>query len=114
MQAEQVAHGSAIPGPAPVELTVPAARPIGKRLLATMGWREGQGIGPRVRSRKSRRQQLALPAEVLGSLPEQFREVRKLRKIFAKCSIFPGHSRLDRVARRAERRRLHQRIRLMR
>lgn len=37
----------AIPGPMPMDLFVSKAEPIGKRLLRLMGWREGQGIGPR-------------------------------------------------------------------
>jgi hypothetical protein len=31
----------------PAELLVPAADPIGVRLLRLMGWRDGQGVGPR-------------------------------------------------------------------
>ena len=36
-----------IPGPAPDELVTPSCEPVGKRLLKLMGWREGQGVGPR-------------------------------------------------------------------
>ncbi|CAM9131081.1 unnamed protein product [Ectocarpus sp. 13 AM-2016] len=71
--AEMEAAGGAIPGPAPSELIVPVGDPMGKKLLRTMGWREGQGVGNRVR-RKRRR---PAPAEADDSaedeLPEQAR-----------------------------------------
>lgn len=57
--AEREAAGGAIPGPAPSELIMPVGDPMGKKLLRTMGWREGQGVGSRVR-RKRRR---PVPAE---------------------------------------------------
>lgn len=50
--AEKESAGSAIPGPAPFELIIPVGDPMGKRLLRTMGWREGQGVGRRVSRRK--------------------------------------------------------------
>lgn len=56
--AEREAAGGAIPGPAPSELIVPVGDSMGKKLLRTMGWREGQGIGSRVR----RKRQLPVPA----------------------------------------------------
>lgn len=40
--------GGAIPGPAPLELIMPVDNSMGKKLLKTMGWREGQGVGSRV------------------------------------------------------------------
>jgi G patch domain-containing protein 1 len=40
---------SLIPGAAPMELMVVSGQPIGKRLLQTMGWREGTGVGARVK-----------------------------------------------------------------
>lgn len=46
--------GGAIPGPAPSELIIPVGDPMGKKLLRTMGWREGQGVGSRVRRKRSR------------------------------------------------------------
>ncbi|KAG5192268.1 hypothetical protein JKP88DRAFT_351998 [Tribonema minus] len=49
--AEAISKGSAIPGPAPLELIGPSSDPIGRRLLRAMGWREGQGVGRRVRRR---------------------------------------------------------------
>lgn len=71
--AEMEAAGGAIPGPAPSELIIPVGDPMGKKLLRTMGWREGQGVGNRVR-RKRRR---PVPAETDESpedeLPEQAR-----------------------------------------
>ncbi|CBJ49053.1 RNA binding protein, putative [Ectocarpus siliculosus] len=71
--AEMEATGGAIPGPAPSELIIPVGDPMGKKLLRTMGWREGQGVGNRVR-RKRRR---PAPAEADDSpedeLPEQAR-----------------------------------------
>jgi len=52
---------SAIPGRVPSELIVPSSVPVGKKLLRCMGWREGQGLGPRVlrerRKRRKRKQQ---------------------------------------------------------
>lgn len=49
---------SHIPGPLPGELIVPSAAPIGKKLLRCMGWRDGQGLGPRAaRQRKKKQKQ---------------------------------------------------------
>lgn len=44
--------GTVIPGPIPSELIVPSAISMGKKLLAKMGWKEGQGVGPRVKSKQ--------------------------------------------------------------
>lgn len=52
--AEREAAGGAIPGPAPSELIMPVGDPMGKKLLRTMGWREGQGVGSRVRRNRRR------------------------------------------------------------
>jgi G patch domain-containing protein 1 len=52
--AESAARGSAIPGPLPSELIAPASDPVGKRLLRVMGWRDGQGIGPRIHKKRRR------------------------------------------------------------
>jgi G patch domain-containing protein 1 len=52
--AESAARGSAIPGPLPSELIAPASDPVGKRLLRVMGWRDGQGIGPRIHKQRRR------------------------------------------------------------
>ncbi|KAK9080365.1 hypothetical protein SSX86_000123 [Deinandra increscens subsp. villosa] len=41
---EQNERPSAIPGPAPDELVVPATDPIGVRLMLKMGWRRGQSV----------------------------------------------------------------------
>ncbi|KAI7736140.1 hypothetical protein M8C21_026402, partial [Ambrosia artemisiifolia] len=41
---EQNERPSAIPGPAPDELVVPAIDPIGVRLMLKMGWRRGQSV----------------------------------------------------------------------
>eukprot|EP01051_Picozoa_sp_SAG22_P022062 SAG22_NODE_5135_length_1079_cov_2.055102_1_plen_250_part_10 len=46
---------SVIPGMVPGELVVATNDPIGKRLLKMMGWREGQGIGPRKKRAKRRK-----------------------------------------------------------
>ena len=65
-QAHAMASGSqsAIPGPAPDELIMPACQPVGKRLLELFGWKEGQGIGPkRVSQRLS--SQVRLPPSSL-------------------------------------------------
>lgn len=44
---------SVIPGDAPEEFVAPTTEGIGKQLLRLMGWREGQGVGPRhARKRK--------------------------------------------------------------
>lgn len=52
--------GSAIPGPVPMELMVVTDHSIGKKLLRSMGWKDGQGIGPRVKRAAD-----APPAKVL-------------------------------------------------
>lgn len=70
--ANREASGGAIPGPAPSELIMPVGEPMGKKLLKTMGWREGQGVGSRVR-RKRRRPVLAGGDESEEDLPEQAR-----------------------------------------
>lgn len=83
--AEKEAAGSAIPGPAPPELVVPVGDPMGKKLLKTMGWRDGQGVGNRVRRKRHRP-----PTEGDDSpnedLPEQAREGlgKKARELFDK------------------------------
>ncbi|CAN0132242.1 unnamed protein product, partial [Phaeothamnion confervicola] len=51
--AEESASKGPIPGLAPLELMAPTGDSIGFQLLRASGWREGQGIGSRVR-RKSR------------------------------------------------------------
>lgn len=38
----------------PSELLLPATDPIGLRLLRLMGWREGQGVGPRRKRQRAR------------------------------------------------------------
>ncbi|KAI0236303.1 G patch domain-containing protein 1 [Lamellibrachia satsuma] len=49
-----------IPGASPLEdIIVPAKCPIGVRLLRKLGWKEGQGVGPRVRRKARRRKQSA-------------------------------------------------------
>lgn len=50
--AEEAKAGT-IPGPAPSELIMPFGDSMGRKLLRTMGWREGQGVG----RRKTRRRQ---------------------------------------------------------
>lgn len=81
--AEREAAGGAIPGPAPSELILPVGDPMGKKLLRTMGWREGQGVGSRVR-RKRRRFDAAegdklleedLPERALAGLGRTAREL---------------------------------------
>ncbi|CAM9965589.1 unnamed protein product [Scytosiphon promiscuus] len=52
--AQKEAAGATIPGPAPSELILPVGDPMGKKLLKTMGWREGQGVGNRVRRKRRR------------------------------------------------------------
>ena len=44
---EHEPRAPAIPGPVIDDLIVPSSQPIGKQLLAAMGWREGTGVGPR-------------------------------------------------------------------
>lgn len=43
---------SRIPGPIPSDLVVKTDHSIGKRLLRQMGWREGHGVGPRMRRKR--------------------------------------------------------------
>eukprot|EP01041_Mallomonas_annulata_P006994 gene6994-14223_t len=50
--AENQTHTSAIPGSMPSELIIASTKPIGKQLMAKMNWKEGQGVGPRVRHKK--------------------------------------------------------------
>lgn len=52
--AERKTAGGVIPGPAPSELIVPVGDPMGKKLLKTMGWKDGQGVGNRVRRKRHR------------------------------------------------------------
>ena len=52
-----------IPGPVIDELIVPSSQPIGKQLLNRMGWREGQGLGPRA-ARKKKHHRPAIATEV--------------------------------------------------
>ncbi|PVD20833.1 hypothetical protein C0Q70_18994 [Pomacea canaliculata] len=42
--------------PALIDLIVPEKLPIGIKLLRKMGWKEGQGIGPRQKAKKPKRQ----------------------------------------------------------
>ena len=44
-----------IPGPMPDELVTPI-NGVGKRLLQVMGWRDGQGVGPRVSKKEDGRE----------------------------------------------------------
>ncbi|CAM9510195.1 unnamed protein product [Chrysoparadoxa australica] len=66
--AEKEGRGGAIPGPAPSELIAPAGDPIGKKLLRSMGWREGQGIGRRTRRRARGEQEVTVPESVLSAV----------------------------------------------
>ena len=44
-----LSHPSVIPGEPPLQnLIVPAQSTIGAQLLKAMGWREGEGVGPKV------------------------------------------------------------------
>jgi hypothetical protein len=56
-QAESLSASSrgVIPGAAPDELVAPSCEPVGKRLLKLMGWRDGQGIGPRTKGQRRKR-----------------------------------------------------------
>lgn len=40
------------------ELIEPSKERIGKKIMVKMGWREGQGVGPRISAEKRRRQDL--------------------------------------------------------
>eukprot|EP00752_Nemacystus_decipiens_P002123 g2026.t1 len=100
--AEREASGGAIPGPAPSELIIPVGDPMGKKLLRTMGWREGQGVGSRVR-RKRRRPVPAegdespdedLPEKALAGLGGKARELLDKEGAAAKA----GHSRGPRAS----------------
>lgn len=83
--AEREAAGGAIPGPTPSELIMPVGDPMGKKLLRTMGWREGQGVGNRVR-RKRKRPALAEEDSPDEEIPEQARAAlgKKARELLAK------------------------------
>ncbi|XP_049896144.1 G patch domain-containing protein 1 isoform X4 [Epinephelus moara] len=60
------AQAALIPGDTLLEeLIAPASSSIGVELLMKMGWKEGQGVGPRVK-RKARRQQTDGSSRVLG------------------------------------------------
>jgi len=48
-----------IPGASPLELMVVAGQPVGKRLLQTMGWREGTGVGARLAPGRQRKRSSA-------------------------------------------------------
>ncbi|KAK7500313.1 hypothetical protein BaRGS_00008536, partial [Batillaria attramentaria] len=43
--------------PALVDLIIPEKIPMGIKLLRKMGWKEGQGIGPRVKTKKKRKKE---------------------------------------------------------
>ncbi|AWP01022.1 putative G patch domain-containing protein 1-like isoform 2 [Scophthalmus maximus] len=61
------AQAALIPGDTLLEeLIAPARSSIGVELLRKMGWKEGQGVGPRVK-RKARRQQTGVGARVYSS-----------------------------------------------
>ena len=47
----EIAASSSIPGPLPGELLIASINPIGKKLLKKLGWKEGQGVGSRVRQK---------------------------------------------------------------
>eukprot|EP01043_Picozoa_sp_COSAG02_P000123 COSAG02_NODE_2_length_75708_cov_87.013953_26_plen_1053_part_00 len=55
---------SVIPGDAPDEFVTPTTEGIGKQLLRLMGWREGQGVGPRqARKRNTQSSTTQKPAD---------------------------------------------------
>ncbi|KAM9409932.1 G patch domain-containing protein 1 isoform 3-T3 [Pholidichthys leucotaenia] len=63
-------QSAVIPGDTLLEdLITPARSSIGVELLRRMGWREGQGVGPRVKKRKARRQQTDSGAKVYSCAP---------------------------------------------
>ncbi len=41
-------NGDFLGGSVPAELIASSSRSVGKALLRQMGWREGQGVGPRI------------------------------------------------------------------
>lgn len=84
--AEREAAGGAIPGPAPSELIMPVGDPMGKKLLKTMGWRDGQGVGNRVRRKRHRPAPADRDDSPEEDLPEQARAGlgKKARELFDK------------------------------
>lgn len=66
VSASGAGRAPAIPGPVIDELIVPSSEPIGKRLLAAMGWREGQGIGPRAKRKQPTSVYASNPAAAAG------------------------------------------------
>ncbi|XP_061592405.1 G patch domain-containing protein 1 isoform X2 [Cololabis saira] len=63
------AQSALIPGDTLLEdLIAPARSSMGVELLRAMGWREGQGVGPRVK-RKARRQQTESAVQVPARVP---------------------------------------------
>ncbi|CAM9353055.1 unnamed protein product [Hapterophycus canaliculatus] len=84
--AQEEAAGGAIPGPAPSELILPVGDPMGKKLLRTMGWREGQGVGNRVRRKRQRPERMGDDQSAEEELPEMARAAlgRKARELLEK------------------------------
>ncbi|XP_013380300.1 G patch domain-containing protein 1 [Lingula anatina] len=68
--AERLEHaGVFFTQPVLQDLIIPSQLPMGVRLLRKMGWKEGQGVGPRVK-RKAKKQATAQEGKVYGcSLP---------------------------------------------
>jgi G patch domain-containing protein 1 len=56
-----VAEGGALAGAEFRDLVVPADNTIGVKLLRALGWRPGQGVGPRVSATAKRRRRRADP-----------------------------------------------------
>lgn len=85
-QHAQKEAAGAIPGPAPSELILPVGDPMGKKLLRTMGWREGQGVGSRVRRKRRRLEQSGGDESPDEELPEMARAGlgKKARELFDK------------------------------
>ena len=82
------AGGSVIPGAVPEELVAPADEGIGKQLLRLMGWREGQGLGPR----KARKRKRKGPAWKLDApKPEAEPEPPAKKKRYG-CPLPPGRA----------------------
>ncbi|OQR86233.1 hypothetical protein ACHHYP_10811 [Achlya hypogyna] len=51
LQAQQASHSS-IPGFIPDDFITPSRDSVGTKLLGTMGWKPGQGVGPKIRKSK--------------------------------------------------------------
>ena len=78
-----------------MDLFQPQQETIGSKLLRRMGWREGQGIGPKTRRKvDSELKRTSLPAEEQMVAPRNSRMIRYVRKDNRKGIGYQGEARL--------------------